>query len=308
MQSTKDSDDEINEEQDVKWTDAQIRWPEDKVSPDDEGESEDDEDENPFDPFADPDPHEIFSFRFVPKKSASNNEEPIEGDDDDDEKSIRVEIHGYKTDSDQVWESTGLTLWKASKYLCDYMVEHAEKLKGQRVLELGAGLGLNGVLAHRLGAESTVITDGDSDAMVELRKNIRVNRVEGRALSASQLIWGLESSEAFLKSSKSATSKFSMIIASDVIYASIVIDPLFETVRTLLQPDGEFWMAFAVRKVPVTIDFVLQKANDHGFSYELVDQQIDGEGNGEDDVEGNPETGPVFIYVFRWDNGNETKI
>ena len=168
---------------------------------------------------------------------------------------------------------------------------------------------MNGVLAHRLGADSTVITDGDSDAMVELRKNIRVNRVEGRALSASQLIWGLESSEAFLNGSKSAaSSKFSMIIASDVIYASIVIDPLFETVRTLLQPDGEFWMAFAVRKVPVTIDFVLQKANDHGFSYELVDQQIDGKGNGEDDVEGNPETGPVFIYVFRWDNGNDTNI
>ena len=129
--------DENNEEQDVKWTDAQIRWPEDKVSPEDAAdESDDDQDENPFDPFADPDPHEIFSFRFVTKKSSSNNEEPIEGATDDDEESIRVEIHGYKTDSDQVWESTGLTLWKASKYLCDYMVKHDEKLRGQRVLEV----------------------------------------------------------------------------------------------------------------------------------------------------------------------------
>lgn len=128
--------DENNEAQDVKWTDAQIRWPEDKVSPEDAEESEDDEDANPFDPFADPDPHQIFPFRFVTKKSS--NEEPIEGatETDDDEESIRLEIHGYKTDSDQVWESTGLTLWKASKYLCDYMVKHAEKVKAQRVLEV----------------------------------------------------------------------------------------------------------------------------------------------------------------------------
>mmetsp|Transcript_1227 Transcript_1227/g.2485 ORF Transcript_1227/g.2485 Transcript_1227/m.2485 type:complete len:304 (-) Transcript_1227:23-934(-) len=289
--------DDSNGEKDIKWTDAQIRWPEDKAE--ETGDNDNSEDynheETPFDLFADPDPHEIFHFRFVTKK------------DENDDESIRLEIHGYKTDSDQVWESTGLTLWKASKYLCDYMVLHADALRGQRVLELGAGLGLNGVLAHRLGADSVVITDGDSDAMVELRKNIAVNRIqndEEKTLSAAQLIWGLESSEVFLDiiAKASSSSQFSIIIASDVIYAPIVIDPLFETVRTLLQkPNGEFWMAFAVRKVPVKIDFVLQKARDHGFRYELVDEQIDGGGNGEDDVEGNPETGPVFIYKFRWD-------
>ncbi len=171
--------------------------------------------------------------------------------------------------------------------------------------KLGAGLGLNGVLAHKLGANSVVITDGDSDALVELRKNIAVNRIQNddnTTLSAAQLIWGLESSEAFLDNATNKSLQFSIIIASDVIYAPMVIDPLFETVRTLLcKPNGEFWMAFAVRKVPVTIEFVLQKAKDHGFRYELVDEQIDGGGNGEDDVEGNPETGPVFIYKFRWE-------
>ena len=154
--------------------------------------------------------------------------------------------------------------------------------------------------------------------MVELRKNIVVNRRiqddderdPASALSAAQLIWGLESSRAFLEniattatssSSSLLSSQFSIIIASDVIYAAIVIDPLFETVRTLLRkPGGEFWMAFAIRKVPVTIEFVLQKAREHGFRYELMDQQQQENGDGED-VEGNPETGPVFIYVFRWD-------
>jgi len=200
--------------------------------------------------------------------------------------------------------------------------------------QLGAGLGLNGVLAHHLAAESVVITDGDSDALVELRKNIVVNRstrsdecngedvpetpAAHEALSAAQLIWGLESSRAFLESIHGASSssspppppslsRFSMIIASDVIYAAIVIDPLWETVRTLLRyPAGEFWMAFAVRKVPVTIEFVLQKAQEYGFRYELVDKQSEGGGD-DDDVEGNPETGPVFIYVFRWYTEKQTE-
>lgn len=202
--------------------------------------------------------------------------------------------------------------------------------------QLGAGLGLNGVLAHRLSADSVVITDGDSDAMVELRKNIVVNRriqdnnnnddddedaasKNKKALSAAQLIWGLESSRAFLENivttttttaSSLSSSQFSIIIASDVIYAAIVIDPLWETVRTLLRkPGGEFWMAFAVRKVPVTIEFVLQKAQEYGFRYELVDrQQQQQQSNGDKDgVEGNPETGPVFIYVFRWDVEGSTE-
>jgi hypothetical protein len=138
-----------NEEKDVRWTDAQVRWPEDEVKP--EGTSDDDDDDddyNPFDPFADPDPHEIFKFRFVTNKkkkstTTTTTTEPIEqiateNDDDDDDESIRLDIHGYKTASDQVWESTGLTLWKASTYLCDYMVQHADELKGQRVLEVSS--------------------------------------------------------------------------------------------------------------------------------------------------------------------------
>jgi len=327
---------------DIRWTDAQIRWPDDKVPPGDDETNDDDDDEsgNPFDPFADPDPTEVFKFRFVfENKKAKQSTTPIMSetaieaakysDDDDESESINLNIHGYKTGSDEVWQSTGLTLWKASKYLCDYMVKHADELRGQRVLELGAGLGLNGVLAHRLAAESVVITDGDSDAMVELRKNIKANRrrvvpqtekvtnddadqQQQQEISAAQMIWGKESAHTFLESIQFASPssplsslKFSVIIASDIIYAAIVIDPLWETARALLRyPNGQFWMAFAVRKVPVTIDFVLQKAQEYGFRYELVDSQVDGYDYGDDNIEGDPETGRVFIYRFYWD---ETK-
>jgi hypothetical protein len=112
-----------NEE--VKWTDAQIRWTKEegipeKVEPDF------------LDPFADPDPTEVFSFRF---KRREDNGDYCNAEE---EKAcwIELNIQGYKTYSDQVWHSTGLTLWKASKHLCDYMVKHAKELQGKRILEV----------------------------------------------------------------------------------------------------------------------------------------------------------------------------
>ena len=199
--------------------------------------------------------------------------------------------------------------------------------------KLGAGLGLNGLLAHRLAPYSStvVLTDGDINAMEQLRKNIAINqftatdkngkevkKAHGSTITAAQLIWGLESSKAFhledddLAAESYSCSEFSIIIASDVIYSAIVIDPLWETIRTLLTANGKFWMAFAKRKVPVTIEFVLQKARDYGFRYELVvnNASCDGDKNNFDysdvdnlcEIEGDDEeTGPVFIYVFRRD-------
>eukprot|EP00537_Pseudo-nitzschia_pungens_P016617 CAMPEP_0172412476 /NCGR_PEP_ID=MMETSP1061-20121228/77930_1 /TAXON_ID=37318 /ORGANISM="Pseudo-nitzschia pungens, Strain cf. pungens" /LENGTH=380 /DNA_ID=CAMNT_0013148717 /DNA_START=107 /DNA_END=1249 /DNA_ORIENTATION=- len=361
--------DKASSTKDIKWTDAQIRWPDDhKEKGDDENENDKNDDENendendsdsddgfqnPFDPFADPDPTQVFPFRF----EVADGESSTSRNSERRRRTIDLRIHGYKTSSDEVWQSTGLTLWKASKYLCDYMVSHAVELKNKRVLELGAGLGLNGLLAHRLGARSVVITDGDSDAMVALRKNIAVNQRQRPPhnndnddndnnnnnndnndddneeeedgptrcwdVSAAQLLWGRDHSESFLEKIANG-SKFDTIIASDIVYSPLVIDPLWETVRVLLllrrsatgattgaatayaagshvhDTRAEFWMAFAIRKVPVTIDFVLEKAREYGFDHELVDEQLDGHDYGDDNIEGDPETGKVYIYRFWW--------
>ena len=52
------------------------------------------------------------------------------------DKFIDINIRGYKTDADQIWESTGLTLWRASDYLCEYQMKNNEIFQGKRVLEV----------------------------------------------------------------------------------------------------------------------------------------------------------------------------
>jgi predicted nicotinamide N-methyase len=251
----------------------------------------------------DPDPFETFSFRF--------ENPPVEGDRRGEEvapttggRFIDIQLRGYKTDADEVWQSTGLTLWRASDYLCRYQMENLIMFQNRRTLELGAGLGLNGILAWRSTSsypDSTVcITDGDSDALIHLRENLIRNRYDGdddeafSKISCHQLIWGKQSSEEFLKK-VSNRRKYDVILASDIIYSAVIVEPLWETVRTLLkepscQEDrgGVFVMAYARREVPVSIELVLKMALEHGFLYELVKE--------------NHEEG-IWVYTFRYSQG-----
>ena len=116
------------------WTDNRIRWKEDDVS---EASSYGDTDTAAPDPFQD-DPHEQFSFHFP-----SPSQREAVGNDDTAESTssslIHIKLQGYKYESDPIWKSTGLTLWKAAQYLGEYLATQATVsnwAKQKRVLEV----------------------------------------------------------------------------------------------------------------------------------------------------------------------------
>ena len=304
--------DEIKE---VPWTDDAIRWQGglDGDMPNNNKQTNNDTDDNSedngcmVDPFADPDPTELQTFRFSISSVPSDDDNTPSISGDSQAIPIDVTIRGYKTGADAVWKSTGLTLWKASHYLCQYQVEKASELfQNKRVLELGAGLGLNGILGwkimcylesasrvvtddhHHFLESSMCITDGDSDALVHLRENIQRNQSTScktkSEVSCHQLLWGSSNSQTFL-TQIAKNQKYGTILASDIIYAPSIIQPLWETIQTLLDREGVFVMAFARRKVPVSIELVLEEATKFGFDYELVK---------EDQEEG------IWVYTFRF--------
>ena len=111
----------------IRWTDDAIRWPDD---PPKTSESDDEEEETGFmDPFKDPDPFQMFEFKFERPKIESGGVE-------DEDSYIDLQIRGYKEEADEIWNSTGLTLWRASDYLCEYQVQHPTLFQGKRVLEV----------------------------------------------------------------------------------------------------------------------------------------------------------------------------
>jgi predicted nicotinamide N-methyase len=71
----------------------------------------------------------------------------------------------------------GVALWPSSIALAHDLVSRADDLRDKRVLELGAGTGLAGIVAASLSAE-VVQTDRDELAMYACKRNCERNRVE----------------------------------------------------------------------------------------------------------------------------------
>lgn len=140
-------------------------------------------------------------------------------------------------------------------------------------MELGAGLGLCGILAGALNARCVFITDGDSDTLRGMRENVDRNasRVDTETLKCRQLRWGMNLPQ-FSQHCAAYTNeegRFDTIMGSDIIYVESVLDPLFETVNELLSSNGKFVLAYARRNVK--IDFVLSTATKYGFKWNQPD-------------------------------------
>ena len=261
LQSPPTEEDEVV----VEWTDACIRWTEDdlephmrpswsnknknkvKVNHKDSGESDDDEEEEGgfLDPFADPNPVQEFTFKYntdARMEREENQEDETTTSRSTSVHSVHVTVQGFKADSDETWESTGLTLWKATHTLNDYILKHYHKWVGCSILELGAGLGVCGILTAKLiiadqlssssssstttiassAAETEIepttttticLTDGDTQALALLRENVKRNdctrtttRTKTTSTTVRQLLWGRENAQQFATTAPAAAA------------------------------------------------------------------------------------------------------
>ena len=182
--------------------------------------------------------------------------------------------------------STGLAVWRGAeilaRFLCDQQQQHQQRqrqqresttandttkekddeefvvnLRNKKVMEVGAGAGLPGIVAHKvLDAASVLVTDGDFDALNNLKYNVDRNRrkvtevkvddddddddvdVDGdtsttiptTSISCHQLIWGKDTDN-FLD----RHGKQDVILAADCVYMVPSLKPLWETIDKLLK-------------------------------------------------------------------------
>jgi predicted nicotinamide N-methyase len=262
---------------DVRWIEAESKHMEGTCRParnaaDTEADAGSDDDDSPDmgDLFADPDPLDTFQFEYTLPQNTVN----------ETENTVSITLTGHKAELGQTLHSTGLTLWRASELLCDYMVRTHTTVQQKNVLELGAGLGLCGILAHHLQAANAVLTDGDTDALKFMRANVATNcsnngvdeatRTDDRTIQCRQLVWGDNDRVDDLKKQYTDDDQgFHLVFGSDIIYVEEILDPLFQSVDRLLADGGAFWLAYARRNVK--IDLVLETADKYGFTYETPD-------------------------------------
>lgn len=71
--------------------------------------------------------------------------------------------------------------WPGGQALARFLLDHPERVRGRRVLDFGAGGGVEAVAAALAGAASVRATDLDPRAAVACSLNAALNRVEVRA-------------------------------------------------------------------------------------------------------------------------------
>ncbi|OQS02552.1 hypothetical protein THRCLA_21394 [Thraustotheca clavata] len=111
-------------------------------------------------------------------------------------------------------------LWDSALILTTYLARNPHLLKSKRVLEVGSGLGLVGMVCAFLGAKSVTLTDMD-EVVPMLNYNIRLNNLQKNAV-AKALCWGSPADH--------LEPPFDVVVMSDVVYDPTGYSPLVQSI------------------------------------------------------------------------------
>lgn len=155
----------------------------------------------------------------------------------------------------------GVVLWPAAIALAHEVASRGDALRGARVLELGAGTGLPGIVGASLGAR-VVQTDRNEAALHVCRMNGTRNGVAGVAYRvADWTTWH-------------DTERHDWILGSDILYVARLHEHLRRILETCLAPGGRVLLADPFRAPSLEL---LQAMEEGGWSVGLSKWTI-GEG------------------------------
>ncbi|KAG7361443.1 lysine methyltransferase [Nitzschia inconspicua] len=165
-----------------------------------------------------------------------------EGMDDSIDGWLRIRVFPYHND-------VALRLWEAGAALAEYFLDHPFLLKNMHVIELGAGVGLTGlVIAACCNPSSVYLTDYTDVCRNNLRHNLEINRkwLARHGVSSDQIAEGYLEWESFAHPTGLTVNEMNddpamvsfqraqVLIAADVLYDVSVIDSLVLVVKRFL--------------------------------------------------------------------------
>jgi len=155
----------------------------------------------------------------------------------------------------------GLALWPASIALAHELVSRAAELRGRRILELGAGTGLPGIVAATYGAR-VVQTDRLEEALTIGRLNAERNGV--RSIEHRLADW----------TAWTDTERYDLILGADVIYAPR-LQPFLRTIfDTNLAPGGRLLLGDPYRSASIRM---LEAMEQEGWAVRMTKWRLGGE-------------------------------
>ncbi|KAL0116566.1 hypothetical protein PUN28_009901 [Cardiocondyla obscurior] len=145
--------------------------------------------------------------------------------------------------------------WPCAPVLAWYLWEHRENLVGKRILEIGAGTSLPGILASKCGA---IVTLSDSASQPRTLQHIKrcceLNGVVDQVRIVG-ITWG------FFLSSLFSLGQLDLIIGSDCFYEPTVFEDIVVVIAFLLEknPCARFLCTYQERSADWSIEHLLNK-------------------------------------------------
>lgn len=161
---------------------------------------------------------------------------------------VQVDVEQRRGSDEADVDRTGCLIWPTSVIFCRYLCDRVSLLQGRRVLDMGAGTGLVGLVASRLGAAVSLVDM--PQAMPLLEANVAADAA-GRPPAAGAtevlpLLWG---NAAHLTELLKGGGRFDVVLCCEVVYQQPpeVLAALRATLRDLLAPEGTLIFAYQQR-------------------------------------------------------------
>ncbi|KAJ2690481.1 hypothetical protein IWW39_000728 [Coemansia spiralis] len=164
--------------------------------------------------------------------------------------------------------TTGLQTWEASLRLADFFVEHPDIVRGQKVVELGAGCGLAGFACAAVGAAHVLSTDCSTAVLKLLEANRLKMRLHVAGLlrkapnmvdpafkdnvQVAELDW--EHTDECAKLSDSAD----VVIGADITYDPTIVPVLVGALKEMVATSQQVAYITATIRNQETFDLFLQ--------------------------------------------------
>ncbi|KAL6591345.1 hypothetical protein ACP70R_049848 [Stipagrostis hirtigluma subsp. patula] len=175
---------------------------------------------------------------------------------------ISLEVMGHRLHiaQDPNSKHLGTTVWDASMVFVKFLEKNSRKgrfcpskLKGKRVIELGAGCGLAGFGMALLGCD--VVTTDQVEVLPLLMRNVERNKSwisqsnsdsgSFGSITVAELDWGNK------EHIRAVEPPFDYIIGTDVVYSEHLLQPLLETIIELSGPKTKIMLGYEIRSTTV---------------------------------------------------------
>ena len=195
----------------------------------------------------------------------------------------------------------GLDVWPAALELCEYLARYPEIVVNKKVIELGAGVGLPGLLAAKIGASHVTLTDYEQSVVDQSLRNAKLCGVDLRC-SGLLLDW-----RRFENIPTCHVGSYSIILAADVLYIEDLMPYFVESAIKLLEPiNGILLTAHQSRRALVMTEYGPEMKNDD-VAFQKFQNICSAKGLkirvlGERESPGFP--GPMYIFAAALDADN----